>query len=348
MRRLTMMVVLILAAVCSQPGAGQLSVSHVPERAELPPPGAAGSASPQTAQAAFPQGPTHLPAASGAALVREQGTGSRSVWGTQQRPPAAISAAAARAPAFQPTAAGDSQVPATSGAVQQAVCLQSSRDASPSAAAPAEQTRPSAPLGQGPAGLGASEADTSVGDPSPGSVRLNRPAAQPPLPLSRPGETSESAGRGSRGTLGSMVTVAGSLAVVLGLFLAVAWLLRRAAPKSLTPLPAEVVEVLGRAPLAGRQQMHLLRCGRKLLLVSVTPAGAETLTEITDPAEVDRLAGLCQQARPGSTTAAFRQVFQQATGRYPTGPDKETELDATYGARAGTAGFESPGKQFHG
>jgi hypothetical protein len=57
--------------------------------------------------------------------------------------------------------------------------------------------------------------------------------------------------------------------------------------------------------------VYLLRCGQKLLLVSLTPAGAETLTEVTDPQEVDRLAGLCRQAHPQSATAAFRQVFQQ-------------------------------------
>ena len=89
----------------------------------------------------------------------------------------------------------------------------------------------------------------------------------------------------------------------------------RTAPKGTTLLPGEVVEVLGRAPLAGRQQMHLLRCGNKLLLVSVTPAGAETLTEVTEPAEVDRLAGLCRQAHPQSATTAFRQIFQQFGAR---------------------------------
>lgn len=149
-----------------------------------------------------------------------------------------------------------------------------------------------------------------------------------------------------------MVTVGSSLAVVLGLFLAVACLLRRAAPKGLAPLPQEVVEVLGRAPLAGRQQMHLLRCGRKLLLVSVTPAGAETLTEITDPAEVDRLAGLCQQARPGSTTEAFRQVLQQFAGRYSTGSTDQFESDAadrTAALAESNAGrFDDPAERFHG
>jgi flagellar biogenesis protein FliO len=109
----------------------------------------------------------------------------------------------------------------------------------------------------------------------------------------------------------SLVTMTGSLIFVLGLFLVVAWTMRRATPGLGMLLPKEVVEVLGRAPLAGRQQLHLLRCGRKLLLVSAGSAGVETLTEITEPLEVDRLAGLCHQARPDSTTAMFRQVFQQ-------------------------------------
>ena len=73
----------------------------------------------------------------------------------------------------------------------------------------------------------------------------------------------------------------------------------------------DAVEVFGRAPLAKGQFMHLLRVGNKLLLVSVSNAGVEPLTEITDPIEVDRLAGLCKQSHPHSSTTAFRQVFQQ-------------------------------------
>lgn len=122
------------------------------------------------------------------------------------------------------------------------------------------------------------------------------------------------------GSLTSLMTVGASLAVVLGLFLIVAWLLRKASPGGSASLPKEVFEILGRAPLASRQQVHLVRCGRKLLLLSVTQAGIDTLSEIDDPAEVDRLAGLCAQAQPGSATAAFRQVFQQFTTN-PTADD---------------------------
>jgi flagellar protein FliO/FliZ len=110
---------------------------------------------------------------------------------------------------------------------------------------------------------------------------------------------------------GSLYTIFSALAIVIGAFLIFAWLLRRGGGKSKAPLPADVVSVLGRVPLAARQFAELLRVGNKLVLVSITPTGAETITEVTDPAEVDRLVGLCQQYSPHSTTKAFEQVFRQ-------------------------------------
>jgi flagellar biogenesis protein FliO len=109
----------------------------------------------------------------------------------------------------------------------------------------------------------------------------------------------------------ALLTTLGSLALVLCLFFAVAWIMRRGTPHSQAVLPGEVVELLGRAPLPGRHQMHLLRCGSKLLLVAVSNAGADTLTEITDPLEVDRLCGICRENHPKSATATFRSIMQQ-------------------------------------
>jgi flagellar biogenesis protein FliO len=109
----------------------------------------------------------------------------------------------------------------------------------------------------------------------------------------------------------SIYTISSALAIVIGAFLLFAWVVRRGGNKTNAPLPAEVVSVLGRVPLAARQFAELLRVGNKLVLVSLTPTGAETLTEVTDPVEVDRLVGLCQQYSPHSTTKAFEQVFRQ-------------------------------------
>jgi flagellar biogenesis protein FliO len=120
--------------------------------------------------------------------------------------------------------------------------------------------------------------------------------------------------------LQQIVTIVGSLAAVLGIFFLIVWVFRRASPQGMGSLPAEAFETLGRAPLSGHQQVHLLRCGSRLLLVAVgtSAAGnsASTLTEITDPAEVDRLVRLCQKTRAGSSTVAFRQAFRQVGDRH--------------------------------
>jgi len=43
----------------------------------------------------------------------------------------------------------------------------------------------------------------------------------------------------------------------------------------------------------------------------------ETLSEVTDPLEVDRLLGLCKQTQPNSVTNTFRSLLQQFTTDKP-------------------------------
>jgi flagellar biogenesis protein FliO len=139
----------------------------------------------------------------------------------------------------------------------------------------------------------------------------------PPLPAPRHESVTDRSSSGSR-AVGAVVSVVVSLAVVLGLFFAIAWLMRRGMPNSARRLPGEVVEVLGRTPLAGRQQMHLLRFGNKLLLVCASATGVDTIGEITDPLEIDRLAGLCAAQEATSASATFKQIFGQLAREKPT------------------------------
>ncbi len=150
------------------------------------------------------------------------------------------------------------------------------------------------------------------------AVRLSPSSRESHMPLASSSMSNSPDSSKKPNGLTPMAAVAGSLGVVLGVFLLLAWLMRRASPQGLTRLPNEAFEVLGRAPLGSRQNVNLLRCGNKLLLVSITPAGTETLTEITDPQEVDRLAGLCRQAGPQSSTAAFRRIFEQLAPKRPS------------------------------
>jgi flagellar protein FliO/FliZ len=142
--------------------------------------------------------------------------------------------------------------------------------------------------------------------------RLDPAVATPPLPLpAAPHDESSSSGSSGPRALGAIASVVGSLVVVLGLFFVLAWIMRRGMPNNSRVLSSDVVQVLGRAPLAGRQQMHVLRFGNKLLLVCASPSGVDTLGEITDPLEIDRVAGLCAQTETHSATTAFKQIFGQ-------------------------------------
>lgn len=111
----------------------------------------------------------------------------------------------------------------------------------------------------------------------------------------------------------SFTTAGAGLAIVVGLFMVCMLLLRGSTPKASSPLPNDAVSVLGRVPLAARNFAHLLKVGHKLVLVAITPDGVSPITEITDPAEVQRMLGLCMQNDKHSTSAEFREVLNHLT-----------------------------------
>jgi flagellar biogenesis protein FliO len=110
----------------------------------------------------------------------------------------------------------------------------------------------------------------------------------------------------------SLTTAGAGLAIVVGLFFVCMWLLRRTSgskPGGL--LPNEAFAVLGRAPLTPQSFAQLLRVGNKLVLVAVSADGIQPLTEVIDPLEVDRLAGVCASGRGHGPAAEFQQVLAQ-------------------------------------
>ncbi|WP_425614727.1 FliO/MopB family protein [Anatilimnocola sp. NA78] len=182
------------------------------------------------------------------------------------------------------------------------------------------------------------------------------------MPL--PGQAMPIAPRGSRTTRdlqrspaagwGAVSNVAASLGIVLAAFLCVAWLSKRYLPKAVGPLPKEVVEPLGWAPLAGRQQMQLVRLGNKLVLLAITPgSGAEALSEVTEPSEVERLSAMCRRTSKNSSTQAFREVINELE-RQPARGFVENEIRPVRTA-AGPAPTnqvvarpQQPGRPMHG
>lgn len=157
------------------------------------------------------------------------------------------------------------------------------------------------PRGEQPAGAGAAAGVTQAEQ----KLRLRGGDAE----ATQRRNTTSTGGRG-------IFTALASLAIVLGLFTAVVWVLRRGTPQVAGRLPREVVEVLGHATLGHRQQAQLVRLGKKLILINVTPSGAETLSEVTETAEVERLAALCRGSSAPTAPVSFRGVLEQF--RQPT------------------------------
>lgn len=144
--------------------------------------------------------------------------------------------------------------------------------------------------------------------PSPGKSKSRAPLELKPsskdnaLSLDKP-----------RSSWGAALSMFFSLAVVLSFFLLVAWFVKKSQPSSFLKLPGDVVQVMGRTPMAPRQQMYVVRFGSKLLLISHQPGQTQTLGEITDADEVQRLAGLCEANHPGSISSSFREVLKQVS-----------------------------------
>ena len=125
-----------------------------------------------------------------------------------------------------------------------------------------------------------------------------------------------------------MTTILSALAIVLGAFFLVVWITRSTSQRRWSPLPKEAVQLLGRTPLAGRQWMQLIRVGNKLVMVSVNGHQVDTITEITDPEEVEQLVALCHKNQSNHFRQTFQQVLDQHRQRsasdtvsYPTQHD---------------------------
>jgi flagellar biogenesis protein FliO len=120
---------------------------------------------------------------------------------------------------------------------------------------------------------------------------------------------SQSDEKRSTGTVQMFVSVISSLLIVIGLLLGAAWCYRKATPNLSGSLPKQALQVLGRAPLAPRQQLILVRFGPKLVLMSNLQGEVRTLSEIVDPLEVDRICGMCESSQAGSISDSFRTVL---------------------------------------
>ena len=177
--------------------------------------------------------------------------------------------------------------------------------------------RPPARLIDRPATAGAPTTAPTASAATPTTRPATRPAAAPvcsqvderliyrapPRPDQTRAATSSSATTRSALPGSDLPRVAGALALVLGLIFALRHLFKRSINPATLPGATTAVQVLTRSHLSPRQQLLLVRVGRRLLVVSDCNGQLNSLSEITDPDEVASLVG---QLRDEKLTTASR------------------------------------------
>lgn len=106
------------------------------------------------------------------------------------------------------------------------------------------------------------------------------------------------------------------LAVVLGaMWLVLKWLRKRGIGASFGG-SGSAVQVLNRGYLGGRHQMVLVRFGRRVLLLGVTPQSVNVLSEISNAEEASHVLAQLESAKVGSSSRDFQQAIAEATDEY--------------------------------
>lgn len=109
------------------------------------------------------------------------------------------------------------------------------------------------------------------------------------------------------------------LFVVLGVVGGLTYAVRRWMPRSMRTSGAGALQVLARQPLTGKQSLCLVRIGKRLVLMGVTPERISTLTEITDREETAEIVAAIESSRPTS----FAQTFGHLTDAELKAADEE-------------------------
>ena len=114
--------------------------------------------------------------------------------------------------------------------------------------------------------------------------------------------------------------VLGALAAVLALILFLRWCSRFFFPPGGVRHTSRAVEVIAKSPLSPKQQVMLIRVGRRLIIVGDSGSQLNTLCELSDPDEVAALVGQLQDERMPPAKKAFGAMFGRSRTKFESAP----------------------------
>jgi flagellar biogenesis protein FliO len=166
-----------------------------------------------------------------------------------------------------------------------------------------------------------------------GATLVDDPTRDVPLPARQGGATTQATlAGGSAGTSGDAFDVKRlvfALAVVLGAMYVTHSVWKRLGMPGSANRAAGSLQVISRLNLSPRQQLVLVRVGRRVVLVGNSGTQMNSLCEISDPEEAAGLFGLAATEREESVSATFNSVLGGEERRFEeqAGADLQAPAD---------------------
>jgi flagellar biogenesis protein FliO len=160
-----------------------------------------------------------------------------------------------------------------------------------------------------------------------GATLVEDPTRDVPLPARQGGATTQAtlagASPASSGDVFDVKRLVFALAVVLGAMYVTHQVWKRLGMPGSANRAAGALQVLSRLNLSPRQQLVLVRVGRRVVLVGNSGTQMNALCEIGDPDEAAGLLGLAATERDESVSATFNSVLGGEERRF----EEQTNID---------------------
>lgn len=122
----------------------------------------------------------------------------------------------------------------------------------------------------------------------------------------------------------SFTRVTLALGAVVSLILVFRWGARRFMVGGVTSGNSRAVQVISRTIVSPKQQLMLVKVGRRLVLVANTGAGMNAICEIRDEQEVADLLGQVSADRGDSVSRAFGSLFRREEDKFSSDEPQES------------------------
>ena len=161
-------------------------------------------------------------------------------------------------------------------------------------------------------------AETGAGLPKINQQAHNASTANDPLLLPRRSPAAQGPSRSGPSAPGvSPLNLLWPMLIVVGAIVTLAMMLKRWGLVRRTPTGRGGLQILSRQFLSNKQSLCVVRFGRRVVCLGVTPERISTLVQVDDPEEASQMVGAIERAAPASFTSRLSNLTRHAAQREP-------------------------------